>query len=424
MQPLRGTKDILPEEIKFWQYIYNKALTILTLYNYKEIRTPIFESTTLFKRSIGNDTDIVNKEMYSFKDQGDRDITLRPEGTASIARSIISNKLYANNQLQKLWYLGPMFRYERPQSGRQRQFHQLGIECIGSISPMADAEVIRIATQILQELKYFNYRLELNSIGNPQERSNYTEALKNYLIPYEQDLDDDSKKRLHNNTLRILDTKNTKTLEILDNAPLLNKYLEKESQQHFQELCIYLDTLNIKYNINPNLVRGLDYYNYTAFEIKTNHLNSQNTICGGGRYDTLIQQLGGPNIPAVGWAIGIERLLLLIKTQLNINNTTPEIYIAAQGEEAKKEIWHIIPILEELYIKFEINFDNNSITKQIKKAYKSEAKFCLILGENEIFYNTITLKWLKLKKQETIARIDLKNKLLNIKHETNNITFT
>ena len=407
MQQLRGTKDILPSEVIFWQYLYNVALQIFTLSNYHEIRTPIIESTTLFKRSIGNGTDIVNKEMYSFIDQGSRGITLRPEGTASIARSFISNKLYRNNQIHKLWYLGPMFRYERPQTGRQRQFHQLGIECIGSLNPMSDAEVIRIANNILTKLGCSNYRIELNSIGNLEERTKYKEKLIDYLKPYTQDLDKDSQKKLITNPLKILDSKDKKTQEILYKAPSINQYLNNDSIQHFNSICEYLDLLKIKYTINNKLVRGLDYYNYTAFEIKTNLLGSQDTICGGGRYDLLIQQLGGPSTPSVGWAIGVERLLLLVKDNLNTEKNKPCVYIAHQGEEAKKEIWKIISLLEQKEISFELNIENISFHKQLKKANKIGAKACIIIGEDEISTQSITIKWLQNYTQENIRIIDL-----------------
>nr|QCI07323.1 Histidine-tRNA ligase [Leiomenia cribrosa] len=402
MQPLRGTKDILPNEIIFWQHIYKEASQILSLSNYQEIRTPIIESTPLFKRSIGNGTDIVNKEMYNFIDQGSREITLRPEGTASIARAFISNKLYLNNKIQRLWYLGPMFRYERPQHGRQRQFHQLGIECIGSINPMADTEVIHLAERIIKSFKCKNYIIEINSIGNIEERKNYKEELTKYLYKYIKDLDNDSRKKLEINPLKILDSKNKKTQEILHEGPNLNQYLETESKQHFNLVCEYLNELNIQYKINTKLVRGLDYYNYTAFEIKTNLLGSQDTICGGGRYDSLIKQLGGPNTPSVGWAIGLERLLLLIQKELKIEHIKPIVYIATYGYMAQKYIWHIITILETQKIKFELDLNNNNFQKQLKRANKSGARVCFIIGDEESNNNTITIKWLHSGLQENI----------------------
>nr|YP_009745235.1 Histidine tRNA synthetase [Halymenia maculata]QIG87245.1 Histidine tRNA synthetase [Halymenia maculata] len=411
MQPLRGTKDILPSDIVLWQHLYNKATEILSLSNYHEIRTPILESTSLFNRSIGNGTDIINKEMYTFIDQGNRSITLRPEGTASVVRSFISNKLYQKGKTNRLWYLGPMFRYERPQYGRQRQFHQLGIECIGSISPIADAEVIRLATYLLNELQCLEYTIEINSIGSLKERNLYKESLVKYLLNYQHDLDHDSKERLYTNPLRILDSKHKTTQEILHQAPCLNNYLGIESRMHFNSVCKFLNKLNIKYNINDRLVRGLDYYNYTAFEIKTHILGSQDTICGGGRYDCLIKQLGGPDTPAVGWAIGIERLLLTLKHNLEIHTKHPQIYLVTQGAEAQIQIWDIIKMLENHKISFELDLYNNNLQKQIKRAYKSSALLCVILAEDEISKQEITLKWLKTNKQKTILKINLEQEL-------------
>lgn len=411
MQPLRGTKDIMPEDIIFWQHIYKKILEILSLSNYYEIRTPIIESTSLFKRSIGDETDIVNKEMYTFLDQGKRSITLRPEGTASIARSFISNQLYQSNQIQRLWYLQPMFRYERPQNGRQRQFHQLGIECIGSLEPIADTEVIRLAHKILNELECLDYTMEINSVGNKDERLVYSQVLSEYLFKYQRDLTQESLNRLKINPFRLLDSKDKKIQDILENGPKLKNYLKAKSLNHFEDLCINLNYLNIKYSINENLVRGLDYYNYTAFEIKTKKLGSQDTICGGGRYDSLIQELGGPNTPAVGWAIGIERLILIIKNNINIKRNNTLIYIALQGANSRQKIWDIIQVLEKQKIHFELDVRNTSLQKQIKKAYKSGAKICLILGDEEILKQSVTLKWLNKNLQETILNINLIQKL-------------
>lgn len=402
MQSLRGTKDILPNEITYWQDIYNKVNRLFNIYDYHEIRTPILEHTDLFCRSIGSDTDIINKEMYSFADQGKRNITLRPEGTASIARAYITNKMYEKYKINRLWYLGPMFRYERPQKGRQRQFHQLGIECIGSKSPIADAEVIRIANKILQTFNLTNYIIEVNSIGNLEERRIYKEQLKEYLNKYYKDLDEDSKKRLETNPLRILDSKNIQTKKILFDAPKLTSYLESKSLNHFDQVCKNLTYLNIPYVINEKLVRGLDYYNYTAFEIKNNQLGSQETICGGGRYDKLIEELGGPITPSVGWAIGIERLLILTKNQLYNKINSLSIYIIAIGIEAQKQIWQIIQIIEECEINFNLDLTENNLTKQIKQADLLKARICLIVAEEEIRNNYITVKWLKNGNQQKI----------------------
>nr|YP_010904164.1 histidine-tRNA ligase [Caulacanthus ustulatus]WCH57415.1 histidine-tRNA ligase [Caulacanthus ustulatus] len=416
MQTLRGTKDILPDEIVFWQYIQNTASKLLTLANYHEIRTPIIESTSLFKRSIGNGTDIVNKEMYSFTDQGSRNITLRPEGTASIARSFINNNLYQDNTVKRLWYLGPMFRYERPQNGRQRQFHQLGIECIGSLNPMADVEVIRIATNILNHLNFFDYTIEINSIGTSNEREKYKEKLVKYLATYINDLDNHSRNKLITNPLKILDSKDIKTQEILYYGPSLHDCLEISSKKHFQEVCDYLECLKIKYTVNNKLVRGLDYYNYTAFEIKAKNLGTQDTICGGGRYDSLIKQLGGPNVPSVGWAIGIERLLLIIKDKNRVESLKPKVYIISEGKKASKKILEIIPLLEKNDISCNLDLNNNNLQKQLKKASKMGAKVCIILCDYEIQNNCITIKTLKngLQEQVDISEINtLVNKIIS-----------
>lgn len=402
MQPLRGTKDILPEETRIWRDIIQIAYNILDNSNYKEIRTPIIENTDLFERSIGNGTDIISKEMYSFIDQGKRNITLRPEGTASIARAFISNKLYASNKVQRLWYVGPMFRYERPQNGRQRQFHQLGIECIGSINAIADVEVIRLATQILQRLNFNNYTIEINSIGNTLERNKYQDTLIKYLTKHIDDLDEDSKYKLHNNPLRVLDSKNHHTQEIIKYAPKLISHLGQESKTHFHEVCELLEGLGIKYKLNYNLVRGLDYYNYTAFEIKTNELGSQDTICGGGRYDSLIEQLGGPSTPSVGWAMGIERLMIILKKQLATSTNQPYIYLINQNIKTQQYMWNIIEILEKANIKFELDLSNNNFSKQIKKAYNSGAQKCIIVGDYEVNNKSITIKDLTYNSQKTI----------------------
>nr|YP_010619172.1 Histidine-tRNA ligase [Pterosiphonia complanata]WAX03185.1 Histidine-tRNA ligase [Pterosiphonia complanata] len=422
MQPLRGTKDILPNEIQTWQKIYRITNDILKIHNYKEIRTPIIENTELFERSIGNFTDIVNKEMYSFYDQGKRNITLRPEGTASIARALITNKLYTDKPINRLWYLGPMFRYERPQKGRQRQFHQLGIECIGSSMPIADIEVIKLATDILKQIECKEeYLLEINSIGNLQEREVYKLNLIEYLKKYEHELDTDSRNRINKNPLRILDSKYLKTQKILKNAPKLKQYLNKTSLEHFETICENLTYLKIKYTVNDHLVRGLDYYNYTAFEIKTKNLNQQNTICGGGRYDNLIKQLGGPSIPAVGWAIGLERLIILMQTNLSENIKKDRIYIAIQNLHTINILWDIINILKEYHIKFELDLSNNNLTKQIKKANQLKTKICFILGEDEIKNKSITIKWLQTRTQQTIKISNLRKYIQYLK-KFNNLT--
>nr|YP_007878173.1 histidine tRNA synthetase [Calliarthron tuberculosum]AGA63784.1 histidine tRNA synthetase [Calliarthron tuberculosum] len=403
MQTIRGTKDILPDEINQWQQLYFEALELLTLHNYSEIRTPIIEPTELFIKGVGNDTDIINKEMYNFVDQGKRNITLRPEGTACIARACISNKLYVNNITQKLWYMGPMFRYERPQSGRQRQFHQLGIEHIGSEHPFTDVEIINLTHNLLQKLQCPAYTVEINSIGTQEERKKYKIALVNYLDKFKTELDLDSQRRLTTNPLRILDSKNIKTQLVLQNAPDINQYLGTASIKHFNTVCEYLNILDIPYTINNKLVRGLDYYSHTAFEIINDQLGTKNTICGGGRYSNLIKQLGGPNIPGVGCAIGIERLLMLIKNTSKRKENKNRFYLITQGYEADKKAWNLIKLLQQEKIKFNIDFNQDSFQKNIKKAIKNNALGCLIIGPDEIKNSTITIKWLEKNYQETIS---------------------
>lgn len=402
MQTIRGTKDILPNEIKAWQNLYIQSIKLLTLYNYHEIRTPILENTEVFLRSVGNSTDIINKEMYRFTDQGDRDISLRPEGTACVARAVASNKLYNMNPIQKLWYMGPMFRYERPQQGRQRQFHQLGIECIGTDCPIADVEIITIADNLLNRLQYQDYTIEINSLGTLQERNQYRIAFKDFLQDYKNDLDHDSQQRLKTNPLRILDSKNKKTQEIMQDAPCISKYLQKDSQQHFNFVIEALQNLNIPYRVNNKLVRGLDYYNHTTFEIISNHAGDQKTICGGGRYNNLVKQFGGPDISGVGWAIGIERLLMRIHETKENKLTNLRLEIIIDGLNAQKRSYHLSKLLAENNIMFNLNFSHQNLNKQIKKAIQNKSTGCIILGDNEIQNSTITIKWLNQHYQETI----------------------
>ena len=402
MQTIRGTKDILPEDIKAWQELYFTTLDLLTMYNYYEIRTPIIEQTEVFLRSVGNETDIINKEMYRFTDQGQRDICLRPEGTACIARAIASNKLYNIDPIQKLWYLGPMFRYERPQSGRQRQFHQLGLECIGSESPIADVEVIHIAHSLLKRLNIEKYHLQINSLGNEEERSIYKTAFTDFLKNYENDLDYDSKKKLYTNPLRILDSKNDKIQELLQAAPCLSEYIKGSSKKHFETVKECLNLLEIPYKINTRLVRGLDYYSHTAFEIVSYQINAKQTICGGGRYNDLVKQFGGPDMPGVGWAIGIERLFLLKKQIESSSSQHLRFDIITENAEGQKKSCHLMNLLTDNNILFNLNLKNQKLQKQIKKAIQNKSVGCLIIGTNEIQDSTITIKWLNQHYQETI----------------------
>lgn len=412
IQALRGTRDILPEEIGYWQRVEFVARKILNSAAYREIRTPIFEDTALFERGIGEATDVVGKEMYTFNDKATppRSLTLRPEGTAGVVRAFIQNSLYAQGGVQRLWYTGPMFRYENPQAGRQRQFHQIGVEVLGSADSRADAEVIALATDILQTLGLKNLRLSLNSVGNPEDRQRYRQALIDYLTPYKEALDPDSQDRLTRNPLRILDSKVERTQEIAKDAPNILDYLGDESRRHFDQVRQLLSDLGIAYELNPRLVRGLDYYTHTAFEIQSDDLGAQATVCGGGRYDGLVAELGGPQTPAVGWAIGMERLIILLQ-QLQ-TQTTPalDFYLVSRGDRAEAQGLTLAQKLRGAGFSVELDLSGSAFGKQFKRADRSGAKACLVLGDAEAESQTVQLKWLATGEQSSISQSDLLEK--------------
>ncbi|KAM3090188.1 histidine--tRNA ligase [Phormidesmis sp. 146-35] len=407
IQAIRGTRDILPNEVGQWQRIEAIARDLLSRAAYQEIRTPIFEQTALFERGIGEATDVVGKEMYSFKDRGDRPLTLRPEGTAGVVRSFIEHGLQAQGGVQRLWYLGPMFRYERPQAGRQRQFHQLGVEVLGSADFRADAEAIALATDILQSLGLKDLRIELNSIGDGDDRQQYREALINYLIPFKAELDTDSQDRLTRNPLRILDSKDAGTQRILDNAPSILNYLGAESQQRFDRLQQLLKDLGISCRVNDRLVRGLDYYTHTVFEIQSDDLGSQATVCAGGRYDGLVAELGGPNTPGIGWAMGLERLVILLQRLETAQSSKVDFYIVSKGEQAESQALVVAQNLRRSSFITELDLSGSAFGKQFKRADRSGAAACLILGDAEAESKTVQLKWLKTGEQTAIAQSDL-----------------
>lgn len=421
IQALRGTKDILSEEIGYWQQVEAVALQILSRALYQEIRPPIFEQTSLFERGIGEATDIVGKEMYTFTDRGDRSITLRPEGTAGVVRAFIEHNLYASGGVQRLWYKGPMFRYERPQAGRQRQFHQIGLELIGSQDPRADVEVIALATDILSALGLKNLKLSLNSVGSPQDRLNYREALINYLTPYKAELDPDSQERLERNPLRILDSKVEKTIQICENAPSILEYLGSDSKHHFEQVQQMLTDLGITYELNPCLVRGLDYYTHTAFEIQSDDLGAQATVCGGGRYDGLVAELGGPHTPAVGWAIGMERLILLLQQLQTAPNLTPDIYIVSKGEKAEQKALILAQKLRSGGLIVELDLSGSAFGKQFKRGDRSGAAICLVLGDQEAENETVQLKWMTTKEQKTLKQVELLSQIKEIREQINKL---
>ncbi|HEY9604886.1 MAG TPA: histidine--tRNA ligase [Allocoleopsis sp.] len=416
IQALRGTRDILPEEVGYWQQVEAIARQILDRAAYQEIRPPIFEQTELFERGIGEATDVVGKEMYTFLDKGERSVTLRPEGTAGVVRAFIEHSRHAQGGVQRLWYTGPMFRYERPQAGRQRQFHQLGVEVIGSADPRADVEAIAIATDILQTLGLKNLHLDLNSVGNREDRQQYRDALIDYLMPYKAELDPDSQERLTRNPLRILDSKDKRTQEIAQGAPSILDYLGSDSKRHFEQVQQLLTDLDIRYQLNPRLVRGLDYYTHTAFEIISDDLGAQATVCGGGRYDGLVEELGGIPTPAVGWAIGLERLIILLQQLSQAPRKRLDFYVVSRGELAEAQSLKLAQQLRQAGFSVELDLSGSAFKKQFARADRSGAVACLILGDEEAQNQTVKLKWMASKEQSAIAQADLWEKADELRH--------
>ncbi len=399
----KGTKDILPSEISLWHFMEEKALEVFSNAGYKEIRTPIFEATELFARGVGDTTDIVNKEMYTFE-KSERSLTLRPENTAGVVRSFIENGMHRLSAPVKLWYKGPMFRYERPQAGRQRQFHQVGMEMFGIKDATADAEAIAIAVRFLNALGLNDLDVEINSLGCPECREVFKNKLKDVIRPYLSELCEDCQTRFEKNPLRLLDCKVDSCKEIYA-KPEIQKIIQseficKECSTHFNNLKSYLDTLGIRYSVNKLLVRGLDYYNRTVFEIKSNNLGSQNAVCGGGRYDSLVRNLGGQDTPAVGFAMGMERLYSLLEQKQEEKLTA---YVVSNNTlEALKLVSH----LREHNISCDFDMTNKKFTKQLEKASKI-VNYALILGEDEINAKQVSVKNLKTSTQNTIAYSDI-----------------
>ncbi len=403
--------DILPEDTPLWRSMETAALEVLSSYGYSEIRLPIIEPTDLFARSIGEVTDIVEKEMYSFADRNDDSMTRRPEGTAGCVRAVVQHNLAVTPQ--RLWYMGPMFRYERPQKGRQRQFHQLGVEAFGVATPDQDAELIALSRQLWRRLGVDDaLQLEINSIGSAADRARYREALVGYLGEHRDSLDEDSQRRLETNPFRILDSKSPDTQAVLDSAPVLSDYLDAETQAEFAELLGQLDALGIPHVVNPRLVRGLDYYNKTVFEWTTEHLGAQSTVCGGGRYDTLVCTFGGKETPAAGFAVGLERLILLMQA-LDITVSAPvDLYVVTADDTAYR---HSLPRLDALRRQFPDldvvqHLGGGSFKSQFKRADKSGAAWALVYGDAEVANNQVTLKPLRAEaEQQTIADAELES---------------
>lgn len=408
LQAIRGMNDLLPDESGQWQYLENTLKSILQQYSYREIRFPIVESTELFKRSIGEVTDIVEKEMYTFDDRNGDSLTLRPEGTASCVRACEQHGLLYN-QTQRLWYMGPMFRHERPQKGRYRQFHQLGVEVFGMTGPDIDAEVLLLSARMLRALGVVDQvTLQLNSLGSSEARAAYKTALVDYLSQYREQLDEDSQRRLTSNPLRILDSKNPDTQRILDGAPVLLEHLDEASAAHFEQLKAMLTEAGVPFEVNPRLVRGLDYYGKTAFEWVTDALGAQGTVCAGGRYDGLVEQLGGKPTPAIGFGIGLERLLLLLQATGQLPeglDRRTQVYLVAVGEvqssamRSAERLRDALPGLQLL-----THCGGGSFKSQMKKADKSGADIALILGEDEARNGQLSLKYLREDRpQETLS---------------------
>ncbi|AIU71878.1 histidine--tRNA ligase [Hafnia alvei] len=411
IQAIRGMNDYLPEDTALWQPIEAALKQVLTSYGYSEIRLPIVEQTPLFKRAIGEVTDVVEKEMYTFDDRNGDSLTLRPEGTAGCVRAGIEHGLLYNQE-QRLWYIGPMFRHERPQKGRYRQFHQLGAEVFGLNGPDVDAELILLTARWWRALGISEHvALELNSIGSLEARANYRDALVAYLEQFKDKLDEDCKRRMYSNPLRVLDSKNPDVQALLNDAPRLSEYLDEESREHFAGLCKLLDEAGIAYTVNERLVRGLDYYNRTVFEWVTNSLGAQGTVCAGGRYDGLVAQLGGHATPAVGFAMGLERLVLLVQA-VNPDfqpQRAVDVYLISSGEGTQSAAMRLAEKIRDAYpqVKLMTNYGGGNFKKQFARADKWGARVALVLGENEMNAGQVNVKNLQSGDQQTLAQDDV-----------------
>ena len=399
IQPVRGMNDVLPAQIGAWQHFEAVTRALLTAYGYEEIRVPLLERTELFKRAIGEHTDVVGKEMYTFTDRGGDSLTLRPEATAGIVRALISNRML-RGQRHKLWCLGPMFRHEAPQAGRYRQFWQVDVEAVGCPGPDVDAELIALSARLWQRLGIGGLTLEINSLGTPESRRAYRARLVEYFERHESRLDADSRRRLAGNPLRILDSKNPDMQELIAGAPLLTEHLDAASREHFEALGRMLDAVGVLYKINPRLVRGLDYYNRTVFEWITTSTGAQNAVCSGGRYDGLIAQLGGEATPAVGFAMGVERLVALLTASGGTPAAAvPDVYVVVSGERAAAEALAIVERLrsERPRLRFELNVGGGNFKAQFRRADKSGAPLALIIGDDELARGVAAMKPLRVE---------------------------
>ena len=396
LQKPKGTYDIYGDKALTYLYFRKLVEALMDKYNAKYFETPIFESSELFHRGVGETTDIVSKETYDFKDRGDRNITLRPEGTAGIVRCFIENKLYAENLPLKAWYLGPMFRYERPQAGRYREFYQFGFEAFGSFDAMMDAEVIGIVCNLFKILGLKGVSVNINTLGDKESRENYRKALLDYFKPYLNDLCDDCRRRYEKNPLRILDCKVDSSNEIMKNAPKMTDYLNEESREHFDKVKEYLDAMGINYKVNPSIVRGLDYYTHTVFEVQADieGFGSQNTLAAGGRYDHLVEFVGGPSVPGVGFAVGLERLFLALDAEnIDIREIIcPDVYVFSAEDEQKPYVLSLSNDLRLAGFNVEIDYNGKSFKSNFKQADKVNARYIIIIGEEEVESKLLTVK--------------------------------
>lgn len=401
-QKPKGTQDLLPGAVEKWQYVEEKARRLCERFNYREIRTPIFEQTELFRRGVGETTDIVEKEMYTFLDKGDRSMTLRPEGTAGVVRSYVENKLYAEQEVNKLYYIGPMFRYERAQAGRQRQFHQFGVEAFGSSDPALDAEVIALGYEFYREVGIRDVTVEINSVGTAEVRAAYRDTLLAFLEPMKEELCGDCRKRMDRNPLRVLDCKVDQ--DRFAEAPSILDSLDEACRNHFEQVKGYLTAMGIPFRVNHRLVRGLDYYTHTAFEYKAAGIGAIDTIGGGGRYDGLVAGIGGPNQPGIGLGIGLERTLLVMEAQgAHVPPARPlDVYLIAMGEKAKRQLPGLLLQLRRRGISGEMDYLDRKMKGQLKAADRCRAKYAAILGEDELANGVITLKEMETGGQSSV----------------------
>lgn len=410
---VKGTNDILPSDSHDWQFVEGKMLETAGLYGFREIRVPVFEHTEVFLRSVGDTTDVVQKEMYTFDDKGGRSVTLRPEFTAGVIRSSIEKGLVNGALPVKVCYVGGCYRYEKPQAGRLREFHQFGVECLGAAAPSADAEVISLAAQVLKSIGIEDVSLEINSIGCPECRKDYTNALKEYFTRHIDKLCETCKDRLDRNPMRILDCKSPVCSKIAENAPVVTDYLCGECREHFEKVQKYLTASGIEYTVNPHIVRGLDYYTRTVFEFVSGGIGAQSTVCGGGRYDGLIKQMGGPAVSALGFAMGIERLMLVLKSQGTKlpDSKGCDIYIAAIGENASLKAAEYAANLRNYGFSVLTDICSRGVKAQMKYADKSGAAFTVVLGDNEISSNSAVMRNMKTGEEKTIALDDFADSL-------------